>query len=82
MNSEPKRTSKKLRIKGTFESQESFVVELEEVKSWKYDDPWKMVVVENHLVGSYEQLLEIVSQERFKDKDALDVCFVHFVTGG
>lgn len=82
MNSGLKGTSKKLRIKGSFESQESLVVEPEEAEFWRYDDPWKLVVIENHLVGSYEQLLAVANEERFKDKEALDVCFVHLDPGG
>ena len=71
-----------LQIKGSFGSREIPLVKLEEAKLWDYDDPWNLVVIENQVVRSYEELCAVAAQQRYKDKEVLDIYFMHFAAGG
>ena len=57
-------------------------VDIEEARHWDFYDPTALVVVENHLIYSYEELLEIASTDALKDKESLDVHFMITCTGG
>lgn len=72
---------KKLRL-GAQPGQPESVVDIEEARSWDYDDLTRLVVVEREPVRSYEELLALAREDRFKDKDTLDVFFMTTMTGG
>jgi hypothetical protein len=57
-------------------------VDIEEAKDWNFFDPTALVVVENHLIYSYEELLEIASTDGLKNKEILDVHLMITCTGG
>lgn len=61
---------------------EGCLVEMEEAREWDFDDLTRLVVVERELVRSYEELLSLAQEERFRDKDALEVYFMMTMTGG
>ncbi len=73
--------SKKLRIKVPFGHTES-VVDIEEAELWSYDDATGLVVVENQLVRSYDELIALASRKPYQDKEILDAYFVASMTGG
>lgn len=58
------------------------VVPIEEARNWVYDDPSAQVVVENFLVHSYYELVDIAAKERFKDKEVLDIYSMEAMEGG
>ena len=72
---------KRLNIKSSC-NQQNQTVKIEEAKDWNFYDPLALVVVENQLIHSYEELLEIASSDAFKDKESLDVQFMITCTGG
>ena len=72
---------KRLKIKSSCDQQEQ-IVDIEEAKDWDFYDPTALVVVEKHLIYSYEELLELASTDGLKDKETLDVHFMITCTGG
>lgn len=58
------------------------LVEMEEAREWDFDDLTRLVVVERELIRSYEELLSLAQEERFRDKEALEVYFMMTMTGG
>jgi hypothetical protein len=73
--------SKKLRLKSR-DGKDDKVVPIEDARNWVYDDPEAQVVVENYLVHSYYELVDIAGKERFKDKDILDIYSIEAMDGG
>ncbi len=72
---------KKLLLKSQ-DGKEGSLVEMEEAREWDFDDLTRLVVVERELVRSYEEILSLAQEERFKDKEALEVYFMMTMTGG
>jgi hypothetical protein len=72
---------KKLRL-GAQSGQRESVIDIEEARDWDYDDLTRLVVVEREPVRSYEELLAMAREDRFKGKDILDVFFMMTMTGG
>lgn len=72
---------KNLRLKA-FHSKTEQIVNIEEAENWDYNDLTAMVVVENQLVHSYQELLEIASRAAVRDKEVLDVQRVLALAGG
>ena len=72
---------KKLRLRAQPGQPES-VIGIEEARDWDYDDLTRLVVVEREPVRSYEELQALSREDRFKEKDALDVFFMMTMTGG
>lgn len=72
---------KKLRL-GAQSGQKESVIDIEEARGWDYDDLTRLVVVEREPVRSYEELLSLAREDRFKGKDTLDVFFMMTMTGG
>jgi hypothetical protein len=59
------------------------IVNLEEARSWDYSpDSVHHVIIENHLMQSYDELLKLASSNEFKNKETLDVIFFTIVDGG
>jgi hypothetical protein len=73
--------SKKLRLKDNAGKEES-LIDLEEARDWDFADLTRLVVVERELVRSYEELLALAQEDRFKDKEALEVYFMMTLSGG
>jgi hypothetical protein len=73
--------SKKLCLK-SHDGKNDKVVPIEEARNWVYDDPSAQVVVENYLVHSYYELVDIAGKERFKDKEILDIYSIEAMEGG
>ncbi|MDP2718543.1 MAG: hypothetical protein U1D67_08080 [Dehalococcoidia bacterium] len=72
---------KKLRIHASGDRTEQ-VIDIEDARAWNYYDPTALVVVENEMVRSYGELVDIASHARFSGKDILDVHFMVTLTGG
>ncbi len=71
----------KLRIKSS-QSKTEQLIDIEEARKWDYYEPSSLVVVENQLVRSYQELLDIASRDGVKEKDVLDVHLMVTLTGG
>ena len=71
----------KLRVNSACEKQER-LLNIEEAKDWNYYDPLALVVIENNLVHSYDELLRIASSDNLKNKEVLDVYLMITCTGG
>ncbi len=72
---------KKLLLKAQ-DGKEGSLVEMEEAREWDFDDLTRLVVVERELIRSYEELVSLAQEERFKDKEPLEVYFMMTMTGG
>jgi len=72
---------RKLVVKSATSKKEE-VVDIEDARDWDYYDPHALVVVENQLVRSYQELLDIASSDSVKGRDILDVHFMVTLTGG
>ena len=72
---------KKLRITASQDKTEQ-IIDIEEARNWDFFDPTALVVVENQLVRSYQELLDIASTDKHKDEEVLDVHFMVTLTGG
>lgn len=71
----------KLRIKSSQNKTEQ-IIDIDQAREWDYYEPSSLVVVENQLVRSYQELLEIAAGDSAKGKDILDVNFMVTLTGG
>ncbi|MBI4333812.1 MAG: hypothetical protein HY673_21330 [Chloroflexi bacterium] len=58
------------------------IMDMEEAREWDYYDPAALVVVENELVRSYNELLAVASRPGTRDKELLDVHLMITLTGG
>ncbi|EFK07167.1 conserved hypothetical protein [delta proteobacterium NaphS2] len=72
---------KKLRVKAAIDVEEK-IIDLEEAKDWDFGDPHALVVVDRKLARSYEELVDIVSSDRLKDKEIIEINFMMTCTGG
>jgi len=72
---------KKLRVISSYDRSEQ-LVDIEEAKDWNFFDPTALVVVEKHLIYSYEELLELASSGGLRDKQILEVHLMITCTGG
>ena len=41
-----------------------------------------IIVVEGQVIGSYEELVQLATQHRYKDKEFLQVTFLPIIVGG
>lgn len=73
--------TKKLRLRSPDGTKEK-IVPLEDARTWVYDDPSALIVVENYLVYSYYELADIAGKDRFKDKEILDIYSIEAMEGG
>lgn len=57
--------------------------DFEEAKYFLFSyGPATIVVVEGHVLSSYEELLELTTQDRYRDKELLEVELWGIVDGG
>jgi hypothetical protein len=73
--------TKKLKVKAASEVQEQ-IVNIEEAKQWDFGDPHALIVVENYLVRSYGELVELAFGEKLKDSEIIDIHLMMTCTGG
>jgi hypothetical protein len=71
----------KLKIKLPQGNSVEYIYELEEAKS-VLDFNEGIFIVEGQGVHSYDELMNIASQDKFKDKEYLEVEWLHMVGGG
>jgi hypothetical protein len=76
MDKLPKLKVKKDAWKNTFEVQE-----FEQAKDFPYGAEI-IIAVEGRQVSSYEEILKLVGQDRFKNKKCLEVLFLPLIIGG
>ncbi len=73
---------KTLRVKSATNRKEE-IVDISAARDWDYFDPNALVVVENQLVHSFDELLKIASSYiSDAKKDTLDVYLMVTLTGG
>jgi len=58
------------------------ICDFEEAKHRLFYAPDLLVFVEGHVIYSYEELVQIASQDRYKDKEFLEVVLTHLIDGG
>ncbi len=58
------------------------VCELEEARTWDYADPARIIAVGGIQVRSWEELLEIVSGEAYRNRDEVEVYQMPPLVGG
>lgn len=71
----------KLKVKKEAWKDESEIQDFEEAKDFPFSAEI-IVVVEGQQVNSYDDLLKLVQQERFKNRQFLEVLFLPMITGG
>lgn len=50
---------------------------------WRFDHGFETtVLVDGHVINSYEELVKVVAQEQYKDKQFLEVTLLPFIGGG
>lgn len=57
------------------------ICELEEIK-YLFDFPYGIIVVEGQVVNSYDQLVQIASQGKYKDQEFIEIVQVPNIEGG
>ena len=73
----------KLKIKLPFQGVVDDICDLEEARyRLDYRHDYFLIVVEGQLVHSYEDLVRLVQQERFRDRDFLEVWLQPIIVGG
>ena len=73
----------KLKIKLPFQDVVDDICDLEEARyRLDYGHDYFLIVVEGQLVHSYEDLVRLVQQERFRDRDFLEVWLQPIIVGG
>ena len=71
----------KLRLK-TIDGHFLGVYEIEEARTWAYDDPEALLVVDNHHVKSWDELVKTVTSEANMACEEVVVYQVSVVAGG
>jgi hypothetical protein len=72
----------KLKVKKqALQSDEGEIQDFEVAKKFPFDTDF-VVVVEGQQINSYEHLLKIAGQEKFKNKEFLEVIFLPMIVGG
>lgn len=71
----------KLRVK-TIDGHFVGVYDLEEARTWYYDDPEALLVVDNHHIKSWDALVTIVNSEANRGREEVMVYQVSVVQGG
>ena len=73
----------KLRIKLPFQEVGEEICSLEQMENrFNWGNEPFVIVVEGKVIGSYEKLKELVQQDRFKDREFLEVEVRTFLVGG
>jgi len=73
----------KLKIQSPFGSgNEGDICDLEQAKHRLSYGSESVVLVDGQVVNSYEELVQIVAQERYKDKEFLKVVLLPLIAGG
>ena len=71
----------KLKVRLQFEHAAAEVCDFEQARE-RFDSPGVVVLVEGQVVSSYGELLQIAAQERYKDKEFLEMLLVPILGGG
>lgn len=72
----------KLKVQGFRSDVSEEIRDFEQAKLFPFSHHDLVVVVEGEVVNSYEDIVQIVAQERYKDKEYLEVAFVPMIEGG
>ncbi len=62
--------------------EETEIDDLEQVKSHFAADSNTIVVVEGRILNSYDELIRLVAQDEYKDKELLEVMLLPLIGGG
>jgi hypothetical protein len=72
----------KLKIKKqAWQSGEEEIQDFEQARKFPFDTDF-VVVAEGQQINSYEDLLKMAGQEKFKNKEFLEVIFIPMIVGG
>ncbi len=73
----------RLKVQSPFGSEnEGDICDLEQAKNRFDYGPETVVLVDGQVVNSYEELVQIAAQERYKDKEFLEVVLLPLIAGG
>ena len=75
-------TSPKLKIKGLGWDTSEEIRDFDQAKYLPFGSDDLVIVVEDRVVRSLDDLLQLVSLEEFKDKEYLEVTFLSVIIGG
>lgn len=75
----------KLKVRPMFKAgneNEVDICDIEQVKS-RFDFAYETVIlVEGQVINSYEELIELARQDKYKDREFLEVTLLPFIAGG
>ncbi|MBI4329797.1 MAG: MoaD/ThiS family protein [Chloroflexi bacterium] len=73
----------KLRIRKPFGQEEGEVCDLETARRYfSAENGAFLVMVDGHLVRSYEELVKLAEQDAYRDKESIEVSLLAMVAGG
>ena len=73
----------KLKIRSLLGSEpKEDICDLEQAKQRLDYESETIVLVEGHMVNSHEKLVQVATQERYKDKEFLEVVLLPLIAGG
>lgn len=73
----------KLKIQSPFGAEnEGDICDLEQAKHRLDYGPETVVLADGQIVNSYEELVQLAAQERYKDKEFLEVVLLPLIAGG
>lgn len=59
-----------------------YIYDLEQAKHRLDYESNTIVLVEGHIVNSHEKLIQVATQDRYKDKEFLEVVLLSIIAGG
>lgn len=72
----------KLKVNKTAWTDEAIEIqEFEQARDFPYDQEL-IIVAEGHQINSYEDLVKLAGQERYKDKECLEIIILPMIVGG
>ena len=71
----------KLKVDGLGWDVSKEICDFEQAKYFPYTEEL-VIVAEGHVIQSYEDLVRLIDEGRFKDKELLEVSFLPIIVGG
>ena len=72
----------KLKVQGFRSDVSEEIRDFEQARYFPFSGPGMVIVVEGEVVRDYEDIVQLVAQERYKDKEFLEVMFLPIIEGG
>ena len=72
----------KLKVQGFRSDVSEEIRDFEQARYFPFSGPGMVIVVEGEVVRDYEDIVQLVAQERYKDKEFLEVFVETIISGG